>query len=141
MAGSQGVDYAAPRGAGVLAVADGVVATAGRQNGYGNLVVIQHQGTYSTAYGHLKGFAKGIRKGARVRQGETIGYVGQSGLATGPHLHYEFRVKNKPVNPLTIALPIARPLDGRRLAQFKASSQTLRKQLTMASKVTLAAID
>ena len=137
----KGVDYAAPRGAGVLAVADGVVATAGRQNGYGNLIVIQHQGTYSTAYGHLKGFAKGIRKGARVRQGETIGYVGQSGLATGPHLHYEFRVKNKPVNPLTIALPIARPLDGRRLAQFKASSQTLRKQLTMASKVTLAAID
>lgn len=135
----KGVDYAARAGTGILAVADGVVETAARQRGYGNLIVLKHQGSYSTAYGHLKAFAKGIRKGAQVRQGDTIGYVGQTGLATGPHLHYEFRVKEKPVDPQAIALPISTPLDKARLARFKASSQKLREQLAMAKQMTLAA--
>jgi murein DD-endopeptidase MepM/ murein hydrolase activator NlpD len=95
----KGVDYAARAGTGVIAVADGVVETAARQSGYGNLIVLKHQGSYSTAYGHLQGFAKGIREGTQVRQGDTIGYVGQTGLATGPHLHYEFRVKGRAGRP------------------------------------------
>jgi murein DD-endopeptidase MepM/ murein hydrolase activator NlpD len=134
----KGVDYAARAGTGVIAVADGVVETAARQSGYGNLIVLKHQGSYSTAYGHLQGFAKGIREGTRVRQGDTIGYVGQTGLATGPHLHYEFRVKEEPVDPLAIALPIAIPLDKAHLARFKAAKQKLRQQLAMAGEMTLA---
>ena len=134
----KGVDYAAPRGAGILAVADGVVDTAELQRGYGNLIVLKHQGSYSTAYGHLDSFAKGMRKGARVRQGDIIGYVGQTGLATGPHLHYEFRVKEIPVNPLTVAVPRTIPLHGAGLARFKASSGELQAQLEMAEGMTLA---
>lgn len=131
----KGVDYAARAGTGVVAVADGVVETAARQSGYGNLVVLRHQGSYSTAYGHLQGFAKGVRKGARVRQGDTIGYVGQTGLATGPHLHYEFRVKDQQVNPLTVAVPRTIPMDRARLAGFHATSQTLRNQLATAREM------
>ncbi|WP_291992563.1 peptidoglycan DD-metalloendopeptidase family protein [Candidatus Accumulibacter sp. ACC003] len=137
----KGVDYGAPMGAGIVAVADGVVATAERQRGYGNLLVLEHQGSYSTAYGHLKNFAKGIRKGVRVSQGETIGYVGQSGLATGPHLHYEFRVKGRQVDPLAISLPRAMPLAGALLGRFKASSKNLQAQLQLAGETTLAAIE
>ncbi|WP_313951235.1 M23 family metallopeptidase [Accumulibacter sp.] len=137
----KGVDYGAPAGAGIVAVADGIVATAESQRGYGNLIVLKHQGNYSTAYGHLKNFAKGIRKGAHVRQGDTIGYVGQTGLATGPHLHYEFRVKDKQVDPLAISLPRTIPLTGSLMAQFKASSVSLQTQLGLARQVTLAAIE
>ncbi|MER2514959.1 MAG: M23 family metallopeptidase [Candidatus Accumulibacter phosphatis] len=134
----KGVDYAARAGTGVVAVADGVVETAAHRTGYGKLLVIKHQGSYSTAYGHLQGFAKGIREGTRVRQGDTIGYVGQTGLATGPHLHYEFRVKEEPVDPLAIALPIAIPLGKAHLARFEAAKQKLRQQLAMAGEMTLA---
>ncbi|HRE70993.1 peptidoglycan DD-metalloendopeptidase family protein [Accumulibacter sp.] len=137
----KGVDYAARAGTGILAVADGVVETAARERGYGNLIVLKHQGSYSTAYGHLKNFAPGIRKGARVRQGDTIGYVGQTGLATGPHLHYEFRVKDKPVDPLAIALPTAVPLDKAHLASFRASSEKQRRQLAMAREISLASAE
>lgn len=137
----KGVDYGAPTGAGVLAVADGIVQTAERQRGYGNLIVLKHQGSYSTAYGHLQKFAKGIRKGARVHQGDTIGYVGQTGLATGPHLHYEFRVKEQQVDPLAISLPRAIPLERSLLARFKASSLSQRGQLDLARETTLAAIE
>lgn len=137
----KGVDYGAPAGAGIVAVADGIVATAESQRGYGNLIVLKHQGNYSTAYGHLKNFAKGIRKGAHVRQGDTIGYVGQTGLATGPHLHYEFRVKDKQVDPLAISLPRTIPLTGSLMAQFEASSVSLQTQLGLARQVTLATIE
>jgi len=137
----KGVDYAAPIGTPVLAVADGVVDTAEFQNGYGNLIVLKHQGTYSTAYGHLDDFATGLRKGTQVRQGETIGYVGQTGLATGPHLHYEFRINDEQVDPLAVALPNSIPLDRAQLSRFKGARLALRAQLDMAKQVKLAALE
>ena len=94
-----GVDYAASPGTPVRAVFDGVVRTAGRSGGYGNLVEVAHPRGYSTRYGHLQRFAKGIRPGARVTQGQVIAYVGSTGLATGPHLHYELRDGGRPINP------------------------------------------
>jgi len=97
-----GIDYAANRGTPVRAVGDGTVARAGRAGGYGNLIEIRHIRGYSTRYAHLKGFAKGIHAGTRVKQGEIIGYVGSTGLSTGPHLHYEFRSRGMPINPSTI---------------------------------------
>jgi murein DD-endopeptidase MepM/ murein hydrolase activator NlpD len=88
----QGTDYAASPGTPVMAAGDGVVLRAGRAGGYGNLIELRHRNGITTRYGHLRGFARGIRGGARVSQGQTIGYVGSTGLASGPHLHYEFRV-------------------------------------------------
>ena len=88
----QGTDYAANPGTPVMAAGEGVVLRAGRAGGYGNLVELRHRNGITTRYGHLRGFARGIRRGARVSQGQTIGYVGSTGLASGPHLHYEFRV-------------------------------------------------
>lgn len=134
----RGVDYGAPTGTRVRAVADGIVEHAGWQGGYGNLVVVKHQGSYSTAYGHLNGFGQGVRKGARVMQGETIGSVGQTGLASGPHLHYEFRVNSQPVNPVSIALPAATPLQPAQIQSFKSSIEPLRTLLTMTSQTKLA---
>jgi murein DD-endopeptidase MepM/ murein hydrolase activator NlpD len=137
----KGVDYGAPTGTRVRAVADGTVEVAGQQGGYGNLVVIRHQGTYSTAYGHLNGFGAGVRKGSRVNQGDTIGYVGQTGLASGPHLHYEFRVNSQQVNPLAITLPTAIPLEASQLVRYKAAIVPLRAQLELAKQNQLAAIE
>jgi murein DD-endopeptidase MepM/ murein hydrolase activator NlpD len=106
----KGVDFAAPAGTPVHAAGDGKVAFAGRQGGYGNIVVLQHAGAYSTAYAHLSRFAKAMKPGAQVAQGEIIGYVGQTGWATGPHLHYEFRVNNQQRDPLHVAMPAAQPI-------------------------------
>src|SRR5690606_6821190 len=92
-----GVDLAAPTGEPVRATADGIVASAGTQGGYGLLVDLQHPSGYSTRYGHLSRMAAGLRPGAAVSRGEVIGYVGMSGLATGPHLHYEVRRRGQPV--------------------------------------------
>ncbi|MFO1316316.1 MAG: peptidoglycan DD-metalloendopeptidase family protein [Burkholderiales bacterium] len=117
----QGVDYAAPAGTPVRATADGVVAAAGWQGGYGNAIVLRHQGTYSTVYGHLSRIAPAVRAGARVRQGDTIGFVGMTGWATGPHLHYEFRIADEARNPLTVAMPTAEPIVPERLAAFRAA--------------------
>ena len=94
-----GVDYAAAPGTRVRATADGIVTQAGYEGGYGNLIELRHVNGIRTRYGHLRGFAPGIRVGARVRQNETIGYVGSTGLSTGPHLHYEFLVNGRPTNP------------------------------------------
>lgn len=137
----KGVDYGAPIGTRVRAVADGIVDFAGKQGGYGNLLVIRHQGTYSTAYGHLNGFAPGIRKGARVSQGDAIGFVGQTGLASGPHLHYEFRVNNQQVNPLAVTLPTALPLETAQLPRFKAKAEPLRAQLALSKESNLISLD
>lgn len=138
----KGVDYGAPTGTRVRAVADGIIDFAGRQGGYGNLLVIRHQGTYSTAYGHLNGFSAGIRKGARVAQGETIGFVGQTGLASGPHLHYEFRVKDQQVNPLAVTLPTTIPLEPAQLPRFHSATTPLKGQLQLAKEsTTLASLD
>ncbi|WP_366515577.1 OapA family protein [Solimonas marina] len=106
----KGVDYAAPIGTPVKATGDGIVAFAGVQHGYGNVVILKHGPKYSTLYGHLSRFRKGLHAGQRVRQGEVIAYVGMTGLATGPHLHYEFRIDGVHKNPVTVALPRANPL-------------------------------
>lgn len=134
----KGVDYGAPIGTRVRTVADGTVEFAGRQNGYGNLIVVKHQGNYSTAYGHLNGFGTNIRKGTRVSQGDLIGYVGKTGLASGPHLHYEFRVNNQQVNPLAVTLPTAIPLEASQIARYKAAVIPLREQLNLAKQISLA---
>jgi murein DD-endopeptidase MepM/ murein hydrolase activator NlpD len=128
----QGTDYAAPTGTPVRVTAEGVVAFAGEQNGYGNVVVIRHQGAYSTLYGHLSRFAAELKTGARVRQGDTIGYVGMTGWATGPHLHYEFRVADQPRDPLTLALPTAEPIGPDRLPAYRAAIVPLVESLALA---------
>jgi murein DD-endopeptidase MepM/ murein hydrolase activator NlpD len=134
----KGVDFAAPTGTPVHATGDGKVATAGRQNGYGNVVILQHNGAFSTVYAHLSRFAAGMKPGARVAQGDVIGYVGQTGWATGPHLHYEFRVNNEQRNPMTIALPTAQPLPAAALAGYLERVSALGAQLALGHGVTLA---
>lgn len=132
----RGVDYGAPTGTRVRATADGIVDFSGRQGGYGNLVVLRHNGRYSTAYGHLNAFASGIRPGARVKQGDTIGYVGATGWATGPHLHYEFRINGEQVNPLAAALPPAPSLDNNQLTHFRRHASSTLSQLDLVSSAT-----
>jgi murein DD-endopeptidase MepM/ murein hydrolase activator NlpD len=127
----RGTDFAAPPGTPVRATADGAVALAGTQNGYGNVVVLRHDGAYSTLYAHLSRFAAGVRAGARVHQGDVIAYVGQTGWATGPHLHYEFRVADVPRDPMSIALPTAVPLAAEARAAFAARAAPLLQQLAV----------
>ncbi len=115
----KGIDFAAPTGTPIRATGDGRVDFAGGQGGYGNVVVIQHGGSYSTAYAHMSRIAPGIRKGARVSQGDVIGYVGTSGWSTGPHLHYEFRVNNDARDPNSIVAPQAQMLTGTSFHQFR----------------------
>lgn len=105
-----GTDYAAKRGSPVRTTGDGTIKYSGRRNGCGNEIVIQHTNDYSTRYCHLEKFHSGIKKGKRVIQGETIGYVGSTGLATGPHLHYEFKIGNKHIDPVKLKLPSAEPI-------------------------------
>ena len=121
----QGVDYAAPMGTPVRAAGDGRVRFAGRKGGYGNLVEIEHSSSVVTVYGHLSRFAKETRVGAHVMQGTVIAYVGMTGLATGPHLHYEYRVNGVFKNPQTVVLPGAPPLDAGWRADFLARSAPL----------------
>ncbi|MCP4984456.1 MAG: peptidoglycan DD-metalloendopeptidase family protein [Gammaproteobacteria bacterium] len=127
----KGVDYAAKRGTPVRASGDGKVIFAGKKGGYGRLVVIRHGGRYTTAYGHLNGYARGVRSGKKVKQGQIIGYVGSSGLATGPHLHYEFRVNGVHRNPLTVKLPEAKPVHSAYLAHFKENTQVYLSMLRL----------
>lgn len=116
----RGVDYAAPTGTPIKATANGTVSFAGTKGGYGKLIVLKHNGKYDTAYGHLSRFTKGLRSGARVNQGDVIGYVGATGLATGPHLHYELRVNGVQHDPAKVVLPSAPPIAGKdRVAFFK----------------------
>jgi murein DD-endopeptidase MepM/ murein hydrolase activator NlpD len=115
-----GVDFAAPQGTRVLAAADGFVLSAGQRGGYGNAVEIRHGGGIVTLYGHLSGFASGVRTGARVRQGEPIGYVGATGWATGPHLHYEFKLGGMHQDPMKVALPKAEPVPASLREEFDA---------------------
>ena len=113
-----GVDFAAPQGTRVLAAADGTVVAAGSRGGYGNAVEIKHGGAVSTLYAHLSGFASSVRAGTRVRQGEAIGYVGKTGYATGPHLHYEFKIAGVHQDPMRVALPKAEPVPAKLRSQF-----------------------
>lgn len=119
----KGVDYAAARGTPIRASGDGKIVLAGRKGGYGKAIFIQHGGRYTTVYGHLNGYAKGIRVGKKVKQGQIIGYVGSTGLATGPHLHYEFRVNGTHRNPLTVRLPEAKPVNPSNLFHFKENTR------------------
>lgn len=114
-----GVDYAAPKGTKIFAGGDGVVQVAKYNGGYGNYIKIRHNSEYSTAYGHMWKFAKGIRPGVRVKQGQVIGYVGSTGLSTGPHLHYEVLRNGKRVNPTTIRAATGKNLAGKDLKKFK----------------------
>jgi len=138
----RGIDYAAPHGARVRATGDGVVEFAGRDHrGYGNLVVLRHQSNYTTWYGHLSGFAKGLRKGMRVAQSETIGYVGATGLATGPHLHYEFHINGVHQNPLRLVMPPAPPISAELKPAFEADVAPLVRHLTLLRSTHLARLD
>jgi murein DD-endopeptidase MepM/ murein hydrolase activator NlpD len=125
----KGVDYAAPTGTPIKATGDGRVLLAGNKGGYGKAVILKHGGNRSTLYAHMSSFSRNIRKGVQVKQGQIIGYVGKSGLATGPHLHYEFQVNGVHRNPLTIELPKASGVPEKELAEFKRQTSTLLAQL------------
>jgi murein DD-endopeptidase MepM/ murein hydrolase activator NlpD len=135
----QGVDYAAPTGTRVRAVGDAVVEYAGPRGGYGNVVMLRHHGQYSTVYAHLSRIA--VRRGAKVAQNDTIGFVGQTGWATGPHLHYEFRIGGQARNPLSIAMPAALPVAAGELPAFRAHAAPLLARLDLLANNSLALLD
>lgn len=116
-----GVDYAAPTGTPIRVVGDGQVEVIGRNGGAGNFIKIRHNSTYSTAYKHMSRFAKNMKRGSRVQQGQTIGYVGSTGLSSGPHLHFEFYVNGRYVDPLGMKFPAAAPVPREQLAEFTQS--------------------
>ncbi len=134
----RGVDYAASTNTPIKAAGDGRVKFAGWQRGYGNVVYLQHPNNVVTVYAHQNKIRKGLRKGQKVRQGQVIGYVGQTGWATGPHLHYEFRVNGVHRNPMTVKLPDASPIPKKEMARFKAHSQRMLARLDQASETLLA---
>lgn len=137
----KGVDLAAPSGTRIKAAGDATVEFMGRKGGYGNVIVLRHKNNISTVYGHLSRFAKGLRKNMKVAQGDIIGYVGMSGLATGPHLHYEFLVNKVHRNPLTVALPTSVPIDAKYKEEFAAKSLNLMAQIHMLNRSYMAARD
>ncbi len=137
----RGIDYAAATGTGVKATADGVVETASYDRGYGNVVVIRHQQKYTTLYGHLSGFGRGISRGARVSQGQVIGYVGSTGLATGPHLHYEFRINEVHQDPLRVAMPEAPPITPELRVRFETVAKPMAQRLGLLRNTNLARLD
>jgi murein DD-endopeptidase MepM/ murein hydrolase activator NlpD len=134
----QGVDLAARIGTPIHATGDGRIAIIGRQGGYGNMIKIQHNRTFSTLYGHMLKFQKGLSRGSMVRRGQVIGYVGQSGLASGPHCHYEVHMNHQPKNPTTVQLPSSIPLTSRELAIFKAHVHALLAKMQLFEKTRLA---
>jgi murein DD-endopeptidase MepM/ murein hydrolase activator NlpD len=134
----RGVDYAAPTGTPVKASGDGKVIFAGRKSGYGNCVILQHGREYTTLYGHLSRFASQMRVGTSVEQGQTIGYVGMTGLATGPHLHYEFRINGVHHNPLSVKLPTSEPIESKYRDRYLAQAQTLLRQMSYHATFALA---
>lgn len=125
----KGVDFAVPTGTPVMAAGSGTIQFMGRASGYGNFVKINHGNGYSTDYGHLSRFAPGMRSGARVRQGQVFAYSGMTGMATGPHLHYEILVNNVQVNPLKVKMAQGRQLAGKLLDTFRAKRQEIDKMI------------
>ena len=115
----KGIDFAAPIGTPIYAGGNGIVEYVGTNGGYGKYIRIRHNNEYKTAYAHLNSYKKGISKGVRVNQGEVIGYVGNTGRSTGPHLHYEIIYQNKQINPLTLKLPSGKILKGEELKRFE----------------------
>jgi murein DD-endopeptidase MepM/ murein hydrolase activator NlpD len=140
-AAHKGIDYAAPIGTRVRAVGDGIVEFAGVKGGYGNVVILRHHGQYATVYAHLRAFAPGVRRGARVAQDDAIGYVGQTGWATGPHLHYEFRIAGEARNPFSLAMPSALPVAAQELPAFRAQAAGYISQLELLANSNLAMLE
>ena len=134
----RGVDYAAPKGTPIRATSNGKIAFKGSKGGYGKTIFIKHGKRYTTVYAHLNSYAKGMRKGKKVKQGQIIGYVGSTGLATGPHLHYEFRVNGAHRNPLTVKLPKASSLAKKYIPDFKRESQPLLAKLALINATKIA---
>jgi murein DD-endopeptidase MepM/ murein hydrolase activator NlpD len=141
MRAHKGVDYAAPIGTRVKASGDGIVEFVGSKGGYGNVIVLQHNNKISTVYGHLSGFAPGLHQGTKVSQGEVIAYVGKTGLATGPHLHYEFLLNGEHRDPVTVALPSAEPIPTNYKAAFLAQKAEYAAQLNLLRTSNVASID
>jgi murein DD-endopeptidase MepM/ murein hydrolase activator NlpD len=125
----RGVEYAAPRGTAIWALGDGTVSFAGRKGGYGRVVILRHANGLQTRYAHLNGFGKGIRAGKRVSQKQVIGYVGSSGLATGPHLHFEVVKNGRHTNPLRVVVPPAPPIPKGELARYKTAIEPVQQAL------------
>jgi murein DD-endopeptidase MepM/ murein hydrolase activator NlpD len=136
-----GVDYAAPTGTPIKAAGDGRVGVAGWKGGYGRAVILEHGGGITTLYGHMSRIAAGIRPGQRVRQGQIIGYVGSTGAATGPHLHYEYRVNGVHKNPRTVPLPAAKPIPAGYLADFRSHIGPLLADLDRSKDAMIAAAE
>lgn len=137
----KGVDYAAPIGTKVKVTSDGVVSFVGNQGGYGNVVMVNHQGRYTTVYGHLSRFAGGIRKGQHLGQGQIVGYVGMSGLASGPHLHYEFKQGGIQRDPLKVALPDGKPVSEAQMSAYIEKTGDLFARLDMLRNTRIARLD
>ena len=128
----KGVDFAAPSGTPIFAAGNGVIEFIGTNGGYGKFIKIRHDSVYKTAYAHMKNYKKGLYKGARVKQGDVIGYVGNTGNSTGPHLHYEIIKNNKQINPQKLKLPSGRNLYENELVEFNVLRESvLEKILTM----------
>ena len=137
----RGVDYAAPRGTPIKAAGDGKVIFRGRKNGYGNTIILQHGGNITTLYAHLSSFARTAPAGARVAQGDVVGFVGATGLATAPHLHYEYRVNGVHRNPRTVKLPAAEPIDSRYADEFRVIVEQTQERLEAYKQTRLALAD
>ena len=141
MKAHKGVDMAAPTGTRIKASGDAVVEFVGQKSGYGNVIMLKHANGVGTVYGHLSRFADGLHRGEKIAQGEIIGFVGMTGLATGPHLHYEFLVNGEHRDPMTVALPKASPIEANKLAAFEAISNQLTAQLNLLGTSNIAALE
>ena len=130
----KGVDYAAKSGTPVHSAGDGKVIFKGKKGGYGKVMIVQHGTKYTTLYAHLKTYNRKLKVGSKVKQGQTIAYVGKSGLATGPHLHYEFRVNGTHRNPLTVKLPVSSPVPKRYMADFELTTTPVFAQLELVTR-------
>ncbi len=135
----RGVDFAAPRGTPIMAASDGLVEEAGRKGNYGNFVLIRHDGVYETAYAHLSRFTRGLRPGTPVHQGEVIGFVGATGRATGPHLHFEVRVGGEQVNPMSVKSEAGQALAGADLVAFRTATEVIDHEVQGLRAATLVA--
>jgi len=136
----RGTDYAAPRGTPIKASGDGKVIFRGVKSGYGNVVILQHGGNITTLYAHMSKFVSSVRSGSRVRQGQTIGYVGKTGLVTGVHLHYEYRLNGVHRNPRTVKLPKADPIGAEYRQEFLASVETILDELLQYKRTQVASL-
>jgi len=136
----RGVDYAAPRGTPIKASGDGKVIFRGTKSGYGKAIILQHGGNITTLYAHMSGYASKARLGSRVRQGQTIGYVGATGLATANHLHYEYRINGVHRNPRTVSLPDAEPIASEYREQFLAAAQPVIQELEQFKRTRVASV-